>query len=309
MITESKLKIYQERIIFNRKPITAQLSITRKCNLKCSYCFHRNGIKDNDYMAYILFDLVLKRLIKLQVRGLVFSGQGEPGLNPDFYKIIGRLHNEKINYGINSNLVKYIEPRGASWLKINIDSVDKKQYKTIKGADYFDKVVFNLKKLIKANLKTKIVLQCLAQYPGMASEFYDYFKKYDIDCISIRPIDSVTNHYKKNELQEIKKELKKLADLEDRKLNVSFKWNYLFNKYEQCYANWTTIAIRHDGTVSYCCSMWEKVVGSIFDIDILNKKEKMDFNKIKKNCPSPCRLSGLNDYIKNYRIIDDAEFC
>lgn len=307
-IHEGKLKYFYERCRFIQRPITADIFLTNFCNLDCFYCRYE---KTSDYMDFKMFQEVVTRLREMGVLGIVLTGGGEPMLNPDIGRILHWLDVSGIPYGINTNGVvipKNLIGHHARWIKFSVDYTHPEIYAEKKGADKFDQVISNIKNLRSENSKIKIGVQAVINFPSQIDEFINYFfgEKY-IDYISIRPIESKKFVYDKM-IYEI---IQRLVIAKSFQIvNVSYKWNYVFPKferYDRCHGWWTILNIDHDGQVNYCCNKPGEKVGMIFESNIMNKLERFQTNM--GACEVPCRKSGINDYLRDLDPVPHVEFC
>jgi SynChlorMet cassette radical SAM/SPASM protein ScmE len=83
-------------------PRSLELSLTGKCNLKCSYCYYADemvGRQDLPAEAWVNFFTELK---SLAVRSLTLSG-GEVFLRPDLWQLIDAIVDARMRYSLLSN--------------------------------------------------------------------------------------------------------------------------------------------------------------------------------------------------------------
>jgi MoaA/NifB/PqqE/SkfB family radical SAM enzyme len=303
-IYEGKLKYFYERCLLDRKPITADIFLTDFCNLDCSYCRY---VKTKNYMDFVLFKDVAQRLRALGVKGFILTGGGEPLINPDIAKILAWLNKHGFSYGINTNGLKLPGNIRAKFLKVGVDYVDPEIYQDRKGRNGLGIAINNLKEFRRRNRETVLGVQAVIESPDQIRDFCNFFYEWDLDYISIRPIESRSPEYK-NKMFEIKSELIKAEH--HKKINVSYKWKFIFPRFEgykKCYGWWTILNISHDGSVNYCCNKPDEKVGSIFESYIMQKLER--FNTDMSKCEIPCRKSGINDFIRDLKPISHVEFC
>lgn len=302
MIRQNKLSGYVERLRGDFRPITADVFLTDYCNAKCSYC--RYNHETGKYISFDNFKKYANKLLELGVNAIILTGGGEPTINPDFEKITLWLNDNKIPYGINTNLIKSIECDPV-FLKVSIDAGNNERYKALRGINRLEKVLSNLDSFIKYKkvngLGTKVGVQCVAINKDDVLSFYNATKIYDVDYIYIRPIEQVGG----GNISEIDI-LQWTKNINDNRLNVSFKFGLKDYRPQKCFANWSVITINCDGNVPYCCHFPNSIVGNIMDKDILEKKNKYHVDMIK--CEVPCRLSGANFYIEMNDIESDAVF-
>ena len=95
-----KLKILQEGGV--PSPIMIHMSISNRCNISCSFCCFSNRQVDE----VLSLDKIKKALVsfrKLGVRGLEFTGGGEPTLHPQFDEVVNFAHELGYKIGICTN--------------------------------------------------------------------------------------------------------------------------------------------------------------------------------------------------------------
>lgn len=286
-----KFKILKNvKNIYIEKPVTADIFLTSRCNNDCTWCtYKRWDIKNRHDMTFESFKKYTDRLISLGVKGLILTGGGEPTINKDFGKITRYLEDNNIPYGINTNFNNYVEcnPR---FLKVSLDGYDRKSYKKIREVDKYDDVVENIKKYASYKTNTKLGIQTVVTNKEQVKLFYENNKNLDVDYIAFRPVEKTQgNYYKKEEVNEIFDEFKKIND---KRILVNYKWEMLNEIFDECYANWSQLAINENGDVMYCCHKPYEIVGHILDADILEKKKNFKTNI--SMCDVPCRLTSSN---------------
>lgn len=84
MISVDKALAYPERLSVDKRPLVADLFLTRRCNNACPYCtYERYETRSGAYMDSGLFRRVADRLVGLGVKGIILTGGGEPTASPD----------------------------------------------------------------------------------------------------------------------------------------------------------------------------------------------------------------------------------
>ena len=121
--------------------------------------------------------------------------------------------------------------------------------------------------------------------------------------ISLRPVEGIENAYTPSDLEAIKQEI---AELQRHypKILRNYKWDFVGRNFTKCSANWTSVFIDSRCNVAYCCNKPNDIVGSIFDDDILAKRER---HKSAFPCESPCRHSGNNETVDKWDEDSDPE--
>ena len=138
----------------NIYPILVEFDLSNKCNHRCKFCTF-DYIKDR---STIDTDIVIKAIDDFGwggVKSINWTGGGEPLIHKDFAKIVRHAKVFEIEQGIFTNGVLLDDEKMEaildthSWIRFSIDSSDRQTYKDIRGADDFDKVLANIRKLVK----------------------------------------------------------------------------------------------------------------------------------------------------------------
>lgn len=303
MIDANKLSGFIERVEGDFRPVTADVFLTDYCNNHCGYC--RFSHKTGKYISAETFAALLPRLLNLGVKGIILTGGGEPTINPDFDEICGMLERDGVPYGINTNfnVLHKVAPR---FLKISIDEGTAGAYKNSRGVDAFDKVLANVRKYLEwkhANgVQTRVGVQCVTKSVEQAMQFYTAVRELAVNYIQFRPVELRAGQLDYRDICEAVDSLAR----KDGRITKSFKYGFARWRPSECFANWSTITINPDLGVPYCCARPDEVVGNIFDPDILAKLRA--YKPDMALCETPCRLTGANAYIMQYRNDGDRYF-
>lgn len=149
---------------FGRLHDYLRISVTDKCNLRCSYCMpaENSFLKSNNLMtADEIFSLAKIFVENFGIKKIRFTG-GEPLTHPDFKYIISKFNTLNTELALTTNgilLDKYFELLQKSRinsLNISLDTLDKEKFKTITHRDYFERVINNIYKSLEFNYKVKL---------------------------------------------------------------------------------------------------------------------------------------------------------
>ncbi len=137
-----------------------RLSLTQRCNLKCTYCRAAEGIcPKNDELSAAEFGRLVKLLAKLGIKKVRLTG-GEPMLRRDLLEIISSIRAiEGISEITMTTNAQYLlgqaaalKKAGLSRLNISIDSLEKERYKNLTGGGDVEKVLLGIDEAIAAGL-------------------------------------------------------------------------------------------------------------------------------------------------------------
>lgn len=303
-----------------RKPFMLKFENSTLCNLKCTMCPLNNGLKRKT--GLLNFEKFKKIYDEVNPPYLNLTGIGEPLLNPDIFRMIkyGQSKGSLVKIDTNGTLlteenIKKLIHAEPTFVSVSIDSVDKMSYEKIRKGARFEKVIENLRKLIKyrnkVGSKTKIHLFFVLQDKNIL-EFPKFIKFGDeIGADSINGSVVISLGKNKNEknmniniekIYKVKKELEELKKNVSINLNIESIENFLEhpNKTEKekpCFWPWYQAAITWDGYVTPCCIFCDNeiVFGNAFEksfMKIWNNQKAQKFRKhlvekrigICKNC-------------------------
>jgi cyclic pyranopterin phosphate synthase len=176
---------------FNRKLDYLRVSVTDKCNLRCSYCIpptgveylsHDNVLRNEEFVRFIEF------FVKLGVKKIRFTG-GEPFVRKGFIDILRETRElfPDVVLCITTNgvlLEEHLDDLQAldvRQLNVSLDSVLRSRYEAITGRDVMNNVLRGIRSALERdffNLKINAVL--LPELLDEIDEYLDYFKGDDI---------------------------------------------------------------------------------------------------------------------------------
>ena len=149
---------------FGRVHDYLRISLTDKCNLRCSYCMpteNMNFMANKHLMTADEIVSIAETFVKLGIKKIRLTG-GEPLVRADFDLIFLRLSQLPVSVHITTNgvlLDKHLDHLVANGLKdinISLDSLQEEKFETITKRHYFRKVMSNIKKALDSGLKVKV---------------------------------------------------------------------------------------------------------------------------------------------------------
>lgn len=277
-------------------PITIKIGTTDHCNHACPWCSEDLTAGRQHPDLFKLFDIVAP-----YAESLVFSGNGEPTLHPQFLDAITYAKEELgLEIGIITNGSTF-QPEDipqfqkiCTWIRISLDATDPRTYAKMHGVgeDEFPKILANAKALVGGNATI-----------GLA---YLVHKNLDIAVAStlgeVRGVDYIQfrNFH---------------GDTKDYTEAIGSRGLYKIVSDaplpEKCYAGDFTKVIEPNGDVTWCCMMRGNpyfYMGNVYeDPDVLTKSLDVDTTK----CPLTCVHRALNQtltYLFDPQELDHGNF-
>lgn len=139
-------------------PERVYIPITNRCNLSCRYCwFHSPGNPTHQHppldMPFKKFQEIVRDCIDLKVDSLYISGEGEPTLHPQFGEMMSFLEKLPIAATLFTNgtfsRARCDDVLKADEVIINLGAVDREGYRLLQGEDLFEKVIENIRRLVR----------------------------------------------------------------------------------------------------------------------------------------------------------------
>ncbi|TXE15000.1 GTP 3',8-cyclase MoaA [Seonamhaeicola algicola] len=155
-------KILQDS--FGREHTYLRISLTERCNLRCTYCMPAEGVQlspKSHLMTYEEVFEIAKTFVNNGVTKIRLTG-GEPFVRKDIPIILEKLASLPVELSITSNAViidKFIDVLKANNInKINVslDSLNKEKFNHITLRNQFNKVFKNIHLLVKEGFKVKV---------------------------------------------------------------------------------------------------------------------------------------------------------
>ena len=316
----------------NPAPITVELDLTNICNHRCPECsgwYFQN--RNQASLSLNLAEDIVRQLAKARVRGLIFTGGGEPLCYPDIIRIVKLAHRLGLDIGFITNGSLLNEKIGkvllgcCTWLRFSLDAACPATFKKIHGLDEdaFRKVINNIRSLagMKKSLNSQTVigvgyLTCDYAKDGML-DAAKLCKQLGVDYLQFRPMQMHNNgkfEYHLSDITEYINRCMKISGNGFKILCSQHKYEMMKDKkygrnYKKCYGHQFATVIAADAKMYLCCHMRGFDKYRIGDLkkntfeEIWNSSrrkivaEDIDF----KDCVPLCRDNTFNQILWNIK--------
>lgn len=152
-------------------PVHVHLVPTNHCNAACKWCAYRQeGYTSSETFdtrdeihGSRLIDLITE-LAEAGVKGIEFTGGGEPTIHRHFPDACIRAKNLGIDYGIVTNGVRMSDDtlyamRNATWVRFSVDAGNAQTYSDVKGLppQIYSQVIDNIRQIVRHRSQDPVV--------------------------------------------------------------------------------------------------------------------------------------------------------
>ena len=192
-----------------RKHNYLRISLSEKCNLRCTYCMPHDGIPLSPRANLMSADEIqsfAKVFVENGVDKIRLTG-GEPLVRKDFSDILERLAKLPVKLSITTNallthrFIADFKKYGLKDINVSLDSLNAEKFKFITRRDQYKKAFTNIEQLIKEGFNVKINAVLMKNFnEDEIVEFIKLTKERDINVrfIEFMPFDG--NAWNKDKL-------------------------------------------------------------------------------------------------------------
>uniref|UniRef100_T1JPP1 Radical SAM core domain-containing protein n=1 Tax=Tetranychus urticae TaxID=32264 RepID=T1JPP1_TETUR len=192
---------------FGRKHDYLRISLTERCNLRCSYCMPENGVILSPKESLLQRDEII-RLAKLFVASLgvkkIKLTGGEPLVRSDCIQIVADLTALKasglLNIGITTNglvlgrSIKKLVESGLDSVNISLDTLRPEKFEFITRRKGFSAVFNSIERCLEADLPKTVKINCVVMRGLNDDEILSFVeltqhKKLEVRFIEYMPFD------------------------------------------------------------------------------------------------------------------------
>lgn len=316
----------------NPPPITVELDMTNLCNHRCPECVvNYFRVADKNQLSRQLARRIILQLAKNKIRGLIFTGGGEPLCNPHTLEAVELAGAKGLDIGFITNgsllneEVAAVLLKDCTWMRVSLDAGSIQVFKLTHGLDgnEFNKLIGKIELLVKTkkrlNSKCTIgvgFLTCDETVSDMVKATI-LMKELGVDYLQFRPMQIHNGgkfEYHWTDAQDKIEECMKFGNKKFHVLYSRHKYDMAKDAkygryYKRCYGQQFATVISASGKMYICCHLRGYKKYCIGDLnkdtfkEIWNSKrrreviEKIDFS----DCIPLCRDNTFNQILWNIR--------
>ncbi len=178
---------------FGRKHTYLRISVTDRCNLRCTYCMPAGGIpwkEHSEILSYEEIRRITKLFIELGVTKIRLTG-GEPTIRKNIEDLIGKLSGLQgvetlamTTNGISLRDKAFVYKEcGLNTINISLDTLKKERFIQITKRDYFEQIMEGISSSIDAGF-SQLKLNVVVMKGVNDDEILDF-----IDFVKDKPIN------------------------------------------------------------------------------------------------------------------------
>jgi MoaA/NifB/PqqE/SkfB family radical SAM enzyme len=134
-------------------PISCEIDPSNRCMLKCKFCMYADYIGNTrDILDWEIYLSLLHSLKEGGTKSITFTGGGEPLTHPRFNDMTKYALDKGFEIGLITNgvLLDKVENKDHfTFIRVSLDAYNVEMYKQVKGVNYFDRVISNIKTALK----------------------------------------------------------------------------------------------------------------------------------------------------------------
>lgn len=316
----------------NPSPVTVELDMTNRCNHRCLECVvNYFRVADSSSLPEKVAKNIILQLAENKIRGLIFTGGGEPLCNPHTLAMVELAKSKGLDLGFISNGSLFNEKsaevilRNCTWLRISLDAATPQVFKLVHGVDgnEFYNVVDKLKLLVKTKMKLKAACTIGAGFLTCDYSVSEMIKAADltreigVDYLQFRPMQIHRGgkfEYHWTDVEDKLLECLKYSGNGYQVLYSKHKYEMAKDKqfgryYHKCYGQQFATVISASAKMYICChtrgyekycvgDLKKKSFREIWD----SKKRQSIVNKIDfRDCIPLCRDNTFNQILWNIK--------
>jgi len=305
--------------------ITVSFDLTLKCNQNCLYCPYRNNKILERFDNWENIKNAIDKLSVEQIKGICFTGGGEPLVNKHASKAIEYAKTKNISSALVTNgtlLTKdlmYTILSCCDWVRISVDAASSKTYNLLHNSSKstFQELLVKIEEFVKLKneikSKTTIGIAFLTSSNNIneMTEFAYIANSIKVDYFQFRPLQNPSDidiEIHQKVFWENINSIKNKTNYSHLVVNKS-KYDRLISgekvsMNEFCEAPFFSFVVGADGNIYVCAHhryIKEFITSNILDNDWKNERQSYltnEFSRKKTNkCPKFCKNDDLNELL------------
>lgn len=293
-------------------PTTATLSMSSKCNQKCTFCYRQsNTVEQAEDMSIERIKEV--RIAFPNVDSFCLCGMGEPLLNKNLDSIFQYLHEQKIVYGLITNgillkekmpLISIYKP---SYVSVSLNAPNQDLHTQVTEVENkFEQILDGIRLCIRHKITTQLTYVCNKNNLQYIEDFLKLANS--LNVLGVHLFNILPHHLIDN--KNVQEYLSIVLTTKDQWLinnlkqlpytNLILSYPVLIdldNSKRNCQFPWKKFSVNGNGSISICNSVFppDKKNGNINDKDVWNGDYCTKFREAFLNdTPLACRLCFRN---------------
>lgn len=293
-------------------PFHLQISLTNKCNLKCSFCSCKARDKSLELSTFQIRDIA-RQAASLGCKAVTVTGGGEPVMHPNFSEAIGSFHWNRIRVGLVTN--------GLLFRKHHFETLKKITWCRISCADdreFTSAAIANLAEVVSLPMREGVdwafsYVVGERHDPENLAKYIDFANKYNFT--HVRVVSDLCNLDNVKGMNEIRQKQKNLG-VDDSRVIYQGRKDYVHGS-NRCWIALLKPFIGSDGMIYPCCGVQyahevqdydlpaNMIIGRAKDLkEIIKKREPFDGSLCKR-----CYYQDYNDILDRMMApIEHREF-
>jgi len=262
-------------------PITVDMALTRRCNMRCVYCYGQLQANDEKKMTWDVIKRFLDDAAEVGVKGVSFMSDGESMCSPHVYDAI--VHGKKVGldmaFATNGAILKRERLPDIlsclTWFRFNISAGEAKRYAEIHGCQEQD--FHNVKEIIRECVKIKkennfpvtigLQMVLLPDFKDQIIPLTKLGKELGVDYLVIKHCSddedgSLKVPYNDYFKEDLINKIKEAESYSTEDYLVKAKWSKILSggkrKYAQCYGPPFLIQFSGSGLVAPCGPLFNR---------------------------------------------------
>lgn len=255
-------------------PVYCAVGLTDVCNYRCIFCVYDSLKRKKSYLDKQKLLSVIHELVDSGLKGLFFSGEGEPLLHPDAAEIINSSKIYGVDCALNTNgyfLTKEISIKilkDLTFIRISLNGCNPENYKMIHNAPLhaYRKILDNLECAVRLRKEigsnATIGVQCiiLKENISLIQNLTDDLKNVGVDYLAFKPFLPISSTKYRTGLKlddsKVVNRLKECEKMSSNEFKVIVRWEslnrYKKRTYDRCLSLPFMIEIDSKGDVYPC---------------------------------------------------------